>query len=277
MAQLNPAYPTGEHEVAAEAVVRFFSQVPETEAVLLVNSCARGKASKDSCLDINVLVKPDAMAARGKELNAAWEAFYAGDPVFKELAAAGKYAEVHLDVVDGVFVPVERDWQGGPDTFEIELGNALSYSVPLWQRSPENEAGDPQEARGTYYEQLKAKWLPYYDEELRKKRLAMARHFCINNLDHIPLYVARGLFFQSFDRLYNAHREFLQALFIAKRTYPIAYDKWIREQIVEILDLPDLYRQLTHLFEISRFESNELVRKAEEVRRMLDEYAPAQD
>ena len=276
MVQLNPAYPTTEHEHAAQAIVHFFSKAPETEAVLLVNSCARGKASKDSCLDINALVRPEAMVARGKELNAAWEAFYASDPVFKELAAAGKYAEVHLDVVDGVFVPVERDWQGGPDTFEIELGNALAYSVPLWQKSPESGARDLQETGSTYYEQLKANWLPYYDEGLRMKRLAMARHFCINNLDHIPLYVARGLYFQSFDRLYNAHREFLQALFIAKRTYPIAYDKWIREQVEEILGLPDLYRQLTHLFEISRFESDELVRKAEVVRRLLDEYAPAE-
>lgn len=29
----------------------------------------------------------------------------------------------------------------------------------------------------------------------------------------------------------------MQALFIARRTYPIAYDKWIREQVVDILGL----------------------------------------
>ena len=92
---------------------------------------------------------------------------------------------------------------------------------------------------------------------------------------HSAVYRARGLYFQSFDRLYNAYQEFLQALFIARRTYPIAYNKWIREQIEEILGLPELYAQLSHLFEIKRFESAELAEKALEVERLLEEYAPA--
>ena len=65
---------------------------------------------------------------------------------------------------------------------------------------------------------------------------------------------------------------FLQALFIARRTYPIAYDKWIREQVVEILSLPELYEQLPHLFEIERFESAELVDRADELGRLLATY-----
>jgi hypothetical protein len=124
-----------------------------------------------------------------------------------------------------------------------------------------------------YYSRLKTKWLPYYGEELRLQRLKMVREYCLNNLHHIPLYVERGLYFQSFDRLYNAYREFLQALFIARRTYPIAYNKWIREQVEEILGLPGLYAQLSHLFEISRFESTEIAAKAIEVEELLDEYA----
>ena len=58
----------------------------------------------------------------------------------------------------------------------------------------------------------------------------------IRNLHHIPLYIKRGLYFQSFDRLYNAYQEFLQALFISRCTYPIAYNKWIREQVEEIAE-----------------------------------------
>ena len=103
----------------------------------------------------------------------------------------------------------------------------------------------------------------------------MVRSYCLNNLHHIPLYIERGLYFQSFDRLYNAYQEFLQALFIARRTYPIAYNKWIREQVEEILGLPELYAQLSHLFEIKRFESSEIADKAEKVERLLEEYAPA--
>ena len=57
----------------------------------------------------------------------------------------------------------------------------------------------------------------------------MVRRYCLNNLNHIPLYVNRASYFQAFDRPYNAIQEFLQALFIAYQTYPIAYAKWIRE------------------------------------------------
>src|SRR5260221_12445297 len=112
----------------------------------------------------------------------------------------------------------------------------------------------------------------FYNDELRQQRLDMVRWHCLNNLHHIPLYIERGLYFQSLDRLYNAYREFLQALFIARRTYPIAYNKWIREQVEEILRLPELYEQLTHVFEIKRFESMEIVEKAIEVEELLEKY-----
>ena len=117
-----------------------------------------------------------------------------------------------MDFVDGCFVPTPRDWTSGPDEFELEIGNTLVYSVSLCERGP-------------YFKRLKAKWLPYHDEELRQERLATVRQFCLNNIDHIPLYVDRGLYFQAFDRLYNAFQEFLQALFISRRTYPVAHDK----------------------------------------------------
>ena len=53
--------------------------------------------------------------------------------------------------------------------------------------------------------------------------------------------MARRLYFQPFDRQYNAYREVLQAMFITWRAYPIAYNKWIREQVEEILGLPELH------------------------------------
>jgi hypothetical protein len=102
----------------------------------------------------------------------------------------------------------------------------------------------------------------------------MVRRYCLNNLDHIPPYVGRGLYFQAFNRLYHALGEFLQALFIHRRVYPIAYDKWVREQIVDILGLPDLYPQLVHLLEIQSFESDEMIGKATQLRRLWDEYLP---
>ena len=41
----------------------------------------------------------------------------------------------------------------------------------------------------------------------------------------------------------------------------------------EILGLPELYVQLSHLFEIKRFESFEIAEKALEVEQLLQKYA----
>ncbi len=258
------AYPTPEHRRAAEAIVNHLAAAGPVEAVLLTNSCARGKATRDSCLDMAVLVRPDLPRSDRLGLEKTWEAFHETSELIQALRGAGQYSEVHLDIVDGAFAPEERDEAAGPDGFELGIGNLLVYSQPLL-------------LNGDYLERLKQQWLPYYGETLRRERLDMVRRYCINNLHHIPGYVARGLYFQSLDRLYNAYREFLQALFIARRTYPLAYNKWIREQVQEILGLPELYATLPRLFEIEHFEGPELAAKGEVVERLLETYAPAVD
>ena len=255
-------YPTPEHKAAADVIVDFFVSNYNIDAVLLVNSCARGKATRDSCLDIIMLAGPAPSRSPLSALEAGWLDFEKSNRTIKSLYEVGKYSVVHPDFINGVFTPREQDEADGPDDFELQIGNFLVYSVPLWEGSD-------------YFTQLKQQWLPYYNEELRQQRLARVRWYCLNNLHHIPLYVERGLHFQSFDRLYNAYREFLQALFIARRTYPVAYNKWIREQVDEILGLPALYDQLSHLFEIKQFESDEIVAKAKEVEQLLEEYAPS--
>jgi predicted nucleotidyltransferase len=257
-----PAYPTAEHARAAERIPRFFADCPGVEAVLLTCSCARGKATRDSCLDIAVLVHPDLTLERQGELEAAWEREYASQPVYAALKAIGLYSHVDLEFTRARFSPGGHGWTSGADGFELEIGNLLAYSAVLWEG-------------GSYLAELSAKWLPYYPDDLRRSRLEMVRGYCVNNLEHIPPYVARGLYFQAFNRLYCAFGEFLQALFIQYRTYPIAYDKWVREQVVEILGLPDLYAQLPRLFEISHFESDEIALKAVQLRNLFDEHVSA--
>lgn len=257
-----PIYPTQAHQTAADVIKEYFVSNYKIDAVLLVNSCARGKATRDSCLDIVVLAKPDESRSPLRDLEAGWEELEKSNQVIKDLYKVGKYSVVHPDFINGVFIPREQDEAAGPDDFEVQIGNFLRYSVPLWQGSD-------------YFTQLQGQWLPYYNEDLRAQRLERVRWFCLNNLHHIPPYIERGLYFQSFDRLYNAYLEFLQALFIARRTYPIAYNKWIREQVEGILGLPELYEQLTHLFEIKKFESIEMADKAKEVEELLEKYAPS--
>ncbi len=87
-----------------------------------------------------------------------------------------------------------------------------------------------------------------------------------------PWFLDRALYFQAFDRFYRAFQGFLLGLHVARRTYPIAYNKWIREQIVDNLDLPELYAELPKLFELERFESRTLERKAQALLRLVDEY-----
>jgi hypothetical protein len=249
-------YPTPQHELAAAAVTEFFSAVPVVEAVLQTGSTARGRGVADSCLDFAILLRPEALASDGADLEARWHAVDASAEVFERLRRVGAFSHVDLDLINGAFCPGPHGWTTGPDEFELEIGNVLTYAVALWEG-------------GSYWQELRALWLPYYDEELRARRLAEVVRFCLNNLDHIQPYAPRGLYFQAFRRFYNAFGEFLQALFISRRTYPIAYDKWIREQVEDILGLPELYRQLPALFEIAHFESDEIVGKAERLRSLL--------
>jgi hypothetical protein len=250
----SPAYPTPQHERSAAAIVDFFSHQPAVSAVLLTCSCARGKASRESCLDITVLVPPDLPTPERAGLEQAWEQLYQSEPVFAEQRQVGRFSQVDLKFHTGQFDPAQyyHGWTSGADAFELEVGNLVAYSFPLWEC---NRA----------CQDLRARWLPYYGEDLRCARLDLVLRYCRNNLAHIPLFVPRGLVFQSFKRLYLAFEEYLQALFIARRTYPIAYDKWVREQVVEILRLPDLYPQLIHLLEVDDLESVELIHKAETI------------
>jgi len=259
MWQPGAVYPTRLHRRAAETLTSFFAGRPGVEAILLVASCAHGKAVPQSDLDIAVLMDPATLRHHGKDLERQCEEAYQSDEVYAALRGMGLFTHLDVDLIDGQFELGPRGWTGGPDAFELEIGNYLAYSLPLWERD-------------AYLQQLRDRWLPYYSDALRQERLAAAMHYCRNDLAHIPRCVERGLYFQAFDRLYNAYRGFLQALFISRRTYPIAYDKWIREQVEERLRLPEVYRQLPGLFEIGHFESDEIGLKADALASLVERY-----
>lgn len=258
---LNPAFPTEQHANAAGAAADVFANDPAVEAVLLMGSCARGKAAVTSCVDLLVLLRPETLARERSRLEQVWQAHYPEDAVYQDMLRLAKFTHIDIDFIDGVFDPARFDhgWTTGADVFELEVGNTLAYTVPLIEN-------------GGYYRELREQWLLYYPEELRAERLAMALKYCRNNLEHIPYFAPRELYFQSFKRLYHAFEEFLQALFIAHRTYPIAYDKWVKEEVVDILGLPDLYDSLAHVLAISEFESQEVVEKTMLLNRLIDSY-----
>lgn len=249
-------YPTVEHQRAAEAVVDFYRSCSGVEAVLLVNSCARGQATPQSCLDMAVLVPAGVSDAEMEAMDRQRQDLFASHVEFERLRQHGPFAVLHLDHFNGCFASSVWDDGGGPDGFELSIGNRLVYGVSLWES-------------GGHLTRLKSDWLPYYGDSLRQQRLTMVKHACLADLEHIAWYVERGLYFAAFDRLYRAFQEFLQALFITHRVYPLAYNKWIREQVEGILALPDVYRQLPSLFQISQLESRELTEKAEMLKALV--------
>ena len=252
-------FPTALHREVAELARDFFSSHGRVDTILVVNSCARGRAVAGSDLDMAVLLTPTAPSQEIQSLTKKWEQFVATDPKVHQFRSTGRFTQVHVDVFDGRMMPTVWDDGGGPDSFEIEIGNRIAYAAPF------TEAGG-------YFRQLQSQWLPYYGEELRLSRLAMVREACARDLDAIPSYLGRSLYFQAFDRLYKAFQEFLQALFLARRTYPIAYNKWIREQVTEWLSLPELYQELPQILSVRSIEGAELGQKADALRALLERW-----
>jgi predicted nucleotidyltransferase len=253
------SFPTPLHQEVAEVATDFFAGRALVDTVLIVNSCARGQATPDSDVDLAVLVNADTTTDDLQALERSWRDFAATQPLVSHFKQSGRFTQVHLDLFDGQFVPSVWDDGGGPDTFEVEVGNRVAYAAPLATAGP-------------HYRRLQAHWLPYYSDDLRRRRLAMVRHACMYDLDHVAHYHERGLSFQAFDRLYKAFQEFLQALFIARRTYPLMYTKWVREQVQDWLGLPDLYQELPPILSIGNIESAELVRRADALHSLLDRW-----
>jgi hypothetical protein len=203
---------------------------------------------------MQVIVPPGAV----ERVDADFRRFAAESDAVAALLGAGRFSDLHLDVTDGVLVPGPIDDEG-IDWFEVSVGNLFVYSAPLF-------------VRGERLERLRTPWLPYYDEALRRERLQAARWFVLDNLTRIPWFLDRDLYFQAFDRFYRAFQGFLLGLHLSRRIYPIAYNKWIREQIAQNLDLPQLYDQLPKLFELDSFESRALETKAQDLHHLVDEY-----
>jgi hypothetical protein len=227
-----PALPTPTHLTAMEAMVDRLAGDERAQAVLLTCSCARGKAVAESCVDMVVLVAPEALADyRRTSLRAHWR-FIEEHPACVALQQIVPWAGVELDAADGQYPIPHHHYTSGPDDYELAIGNTLAWVHPLLLRDPRFEA-------------LQAEHLPYYDEAQRTQRLGMVIGYARNNLEHVLPFARRDLMFQAFQRLYHALGEFLQALFIQRRLYPLAYDKWVKEQVAGVLGEPALYEELT--------------------------------
>jgi predicted nucleotidyltransferase len=252
-----PAFPTKLHQNTAEIVRDFFLAYRNVDTVLLVNSCARGHAVAESDLDFAILVRPETTKTEIEKIGNEWLHFSQKKPDILMYKQSNQFAHLHLDIIDGKYQPIDIEIGEPLDAFELEIGNQIAYSAPM------GNAGD-------FFKELQNTWLPYYAEELRLKRLTRAINACEYDLNHIPLFMKRGLYFQAFDILYKAFQEYLQAVFIAHKIYPIAYNKWIKFQFESLLNQPELYPILPPILSVSNLESDEINYKAFMLRELLN-------
>lgn len=252
-------FPTELHKQTIEVAKNFFLQQQNIDTILVVNSLAREKATLESDIDMAILITQSTPNSEIIKLENIWQEFLKSNPTLNQFKKSSKFAQIHLDIIDGVFEPTIWEDGGSVDYFEVEIGNRLLYSTPLT-------------TEGEHFKKLKLEWLPYYDTIQQSHRLSLAKESCLFDLEHIPIFVKRGLYFQAFDKLYSAFQKFLQTLFIKHKTYPIAYNKWIKEQIIEILKLPELYNQLPNVISVNNIESNEILDKVITLKKLLDKY-----
>jgi predicted nucleotidyltransferase len=252
-----PIFPTDLHKKTAEIVYGFFAKLSNIDTVLVVNSCARGQAVPESDLDFAILVKEETSTVEITDIEQEWLKFSMQDLTILNYKKSSPFAHLHLDLIKGIYTPQTIEIGEPWDYFEIEIGNHICYSAPMGNQ-------------GDYFNRLQNKWLPYYDENLRLQRFNATINACHYDLGHIQIFVKRELYFQAFDILCKAFQEFLQALFIAKRTYPIAYNKWIKYQVIELINEPDLYPLLSPILSISTIESSEIIEKVKSLRNLLN-------
>lgn len=241
MAALTPA-----HREALELTVGFLSALPDVDAVLLAGSWARGVAHEESDVDLAVLARTP--------VEAAWQRSEERRRAEELLQPLTRWSTIEVDTFAGDLRPEPRGWTSGPDDFELRIGNWVAYAEPLWERDDA-------------FRRLRTGLLPYYDEELRAHRLAEVVMYCQNDLDHIPWSLDRGDRFHAFNRLYHATLELVQALFIVRRVYPVAYDKWLEQQLRDLLGLPEVAPRLARVLDADRISEG-----AAEIERLLAEY-----
>jgi predicted nucleotidyltransferase len=259
-------YPHEGYKKVLVGLVEYFKKYPGVYAIVLTGSLARGKAVKGSCIDLCIFLSkrqfdalPSTIASRTKAY-----ARLKGQICYYEGEVEGgiMFEDVRVDISfsDGKFNPsYDNSFDITRDEFETTIGNLFAYSMLLYERD-------------TRYQQLKRKYLPFYDDDLRKARLdGTAKEFKYK-IWKTRWLAKRGEYLAALETLLEAQQIFLQHLFIKKRKYPIDYLKWIKEQCFQILAILTLYEELTSVINGIKLTENGIVEKSNLLEKLFARY-----
>jgi hypothetical protein len=237
-------FPTEAHRsLAAETAVALAGD-PRVMAVCLTCSIARGVADSEADLDMVAFTAREHVPA----LEAVAERHRAASP------------EIHFDleISPGNLEPGQQGWTN-VDAFELEVGNYVAYARPLFERADA-------------FQQLQARYLPYYEDALARSRAARFYEVTTNHADRMRRGLRRNSLFDPAERLRLGIQTFLAGLFVCRRVYPIDYTKWVEAQLTELLGLPELLPPLRGLFDIGPLDPQRLATRADALEALAERW-----
>jgi predicted nucleotidyltransferase len=247
-------------------LVKYFKGYTGVYAIVLTGSLARGKAVKGSCIDLFVFFDEESFKALASTVKSRVDAYSRlnGQICYYENGLEGgiEFGDVRVDVgfTDGKFNPCrENSFDITRDDFETTIGNLFVYSVVMYEKNGR-------------YQQLKRKYLPFYDDGLRRARLNGTTKEFDYKMWKTRWLAKRGEHFAAFYALLEAHRILLQHLFIKERKYPIDYTKWLEEQCSRVLRMPNLYRELLSVMNGIELTENGIEDKSNLLESLFSQY-----
>lgn len=259
-------FPHQDYKIILTRLVGYFRNHPGVYAIALIGSLARGKAVEGSCIDLAVFLHKkhlDNLAATIASRTEAYSrlngqiCYYNG-----EVEGGIEFGKIRVDLgfTDGNFKGYSKNsFDITRDEFETTIGNLLVYSIPLYQK-------------GKKFQQLKRKYLPFYDERLRSARLKGTAEEFSYKIWKTRWLAGRGEYLAALEVLVESQRIFLQHLFIKKRKYPIDYVKWLKDQCTEILAVPELYQELLSIINGIELTKDCIVEKSDKLEKLFRRY-----
>lgn len=255
MSAVDDLFPTPRHAELAQALVGLFAAEADLSAALLGGSLARSRGHPTSDVDLLLLI-PDSqlLSYRARDRAPKFAAIGAGrvemEPDGVTLDFGGLAA--HVWMTDGDLRP-RTAGAVLDDPFELEVAALFVNARVLLDRDGR-------------YGQLRARYVPFYDEALRQARLLALEGEFADHCAAVETLAGRGLHFAGLDRLLTAFRAFVLGLFLARRRYPLDLLKHLEEQVAEGLARPELLPALRSVLALPELDGPALAERAARLR-----------